>query len=202
MEPLLYKPLFLHLVVFISLIEAFRTTSDRLQLPRKSREGMKIFLLASFLILWLGLRPISGLAFGDTANYAGSYQAYTTRTNIEFKSDVLFYSIMYGFAQAGISVHLWFLFVEAVHIGCTAFAIYKLFSNRAMTVFAVVLTAFSFFSYGVNGIRHGMACSLFLIAMSFVKEKKLLPSVILCLMAVNIHMSVLIPIVALILSCI
>lgn len=199
MDPYLYKPIFLHLVVLFSIFETMKPAEDEIQLPDRSAEGTKIFLWAAFLILWLGFRPVSW-AFGDTGNYAHGYYAIRPGTDLVIKSDVVFYSIMGWFAQSGFSIHVWFLLVEFVYIGGTAFAIYKFFPNRMGTAFAVVLSAFSFYSYGVNGIRNGMACSLFFVALVFVKERKWIWAAVLCLIAVNVHKSILLPIAALALA--
>lgn len=195
MDPFLYKPIFLHLVVLFSLVEVMTPVRSQIVIPNRSKEGARIISWALGLILWLGLRPVSW-AFGDTGNYARTYLSIPYM-NYEVSSDPFFYGLMKSFALAGIDVHLWFFLIEAVYIGGSLYAVYKLFPYRTSLALAVVLSSFSFYSYGVNGIRNGMACAMVLMALPFLKNKKYLPFGILALLAFNTHSSVALPLAAL-----
>lgn len=199
MDPFLYKPLFLHLAVLFSIFEVLRPTRDTIQIPRVSVERNKILLWSIFLILWIGLRPVSH-AFGDTLNYGRSYQAMAFIANFDVESDVLFYAPMHYMARSGFDVHLWFLLIEAVYIGGFSYTIYKLFPYRAGTVLAATLASFSFFSFSVNGIRNGMACALFVVALAQAVRSKWWLCGIFCFLAINIHKSILLPTGALVLA--
>lgn len=199
MNPEYYAPVFLHVVVLFSLYEALKPASDSLLLPSRSRERGKVLFWTVALSLWLGLRPVDS-AFVDTVTYARVYQILGISSTMDYESDVLFYGMLYWFAQAGFDVGLCFLFIELVYIGGISYAAFKFFPNRAGAVLAFMLTAFSFFNYAVNGLRNGMACSLFLFALPFVKEKRWIWAALFCLMAVNVHISMLIPVAALALS--
>lgn len=196
MDPTLYRPLFLHIAVIISLMTVAHPYPDRLsRIPSRSSESGTVSVIAMLLILWLGLRPIHG-TFIDTTTYAKSFYASLSNSFV-IKSDILFNYTMQWFARSGFSVHLWLLFVEAVYIGCTAWATCKLFPYKTMTSFAFMLAAFSFFAYGTNGIRNGMACSVFLVSLTLMKDKRWILAAIFAFAAMNIHKSLLLPIVAL-----
>ena len=87
-----------------------------------------IILLSAFIVLFFGLRPTQGVAqyFGDTVNYAASYEwmSMTGRYSLDDKlsSDWLFHIIQYQCSQS-IDVHLFFLlmmflYVVLAYIGC------------------------------------------------------------------------------------
>lgn len=199
MDPYLYKPIFLHFVIIFSFLEALRHTKDEILIPSKSNEKYKIYTLSIILILFLGLRPISW-AFADTGNYANSYAIMALYRNETITSDIFFYGIMKWFAESGINVHIWILFVEVIYILGHSYATYKLFPYHTGTAFAIILTSFSFFSYSTNGIRNGMACALFLMALPFIKEKKWVKAILLCVISFNVHSSLFLPIMAILIA--
>ena len=196
MDPFLYKPIFLHIAVLLSLYSLNSSQEDKLQIPECSNEGQKIFFWSLFFIFFLGLRPVSW-AFADTGNYANYYANVPSVGELSYGSDIVFYGIMGWFAQTGFDVSHWFLFIEIIYISGHAFAAYKLFPQGAGIAYAVVLASFSFFSYATNGIRNGMACGLFLIALPYIKEKKWLVAGVLGVLALNVHSSIFLPFLAL-----
>ncbi len=188
MDPQFYKPIFLHLVVLLSLFSLPRTLPDTMNMPLKSNKGNVIFAISTVFILWLGLREIN-IYFGDTVNYAKEFMVMETTIKYDINSDRAFYYIMSFFAKSGLGIHFWFLFVEFFYFAGTAIMVNKFFTNQPLLVFAVVLASFSFYTYGVNGIRNGMACSLFFLMLAFVKDKKWVYAMFSALFAVNVHSS-------------
>ena len=185
MSPTLYCPLFLHLAVLLCLLQALRPAYDQLPSYSARKEWLFVLFLTLLLSLWLGLRPVHEV-FVDTSEYARYFREAVYSSSVRLKVDWLFFFIMFCFAKAGLSVHTWLLFIEVIYIGGTAYAVCKLFPRRSMTAFAAVLVSFSFYTYGVNGIRNGMACSLFLVGMTLVIERKWTWAVMLFLLAFNI----------------
>jgi len=182
----------------MSLVQAFKPERDMLGAPNARRERMPFICLGIGLILFLGLRPVSWM-FGDTINYARYYNS-SLSAEIERSGDWLFYLVMEAFRGAGLSVRAFFLFVEACYIGCTGIAVYRIFPRRPLAAFAFVLAAFSFYSYGINGIRNGMACALFFLALAYLKDRKWLLVVLISYAAFSIHKSLLLPVGALMLA--
>lgn len=199
MNPTLYCPLFLHLAVLLSLLQALRPAYDQLPSYSARKEWQMVLFWTLLLSLWLGLRPIDGV-FVDTTAYAAYFHDAVYSSSVQNKVDWLFFFIMFCFAKAGLGVHAWLLFIEAIYIGGTAYSVCKLFPRRTMTAFAAVLVSFSFYTYGVNGIRNGMACSLFLVGMTLVIERKWTWAVLFLLWAFNMHTSVALDIGALIIA--
>lgn len=199
MEAEICRPLFLHIVVIISLMVTAMPYPDdsRILATHKSEKNI-ITIIAIILILWLGLRPPFG-GYIDTMNYALSF--YDSLSNFyTVENDVVFYGIMQWMARVGFDVRTWLLFVEAVYIGFTAWAVCRLFTRWPMTAFALMLASFSFFAYGTNGIRNGMACSVFLMVLVFVRERRWVWAALLALAALGIHKSLFLPVGALLLA--
>lgn len=199
MDPQIYKPLFLHFVVLLSLFSLPQSLPDKMNLSLKSNKGNVIWMISFVFILWLGLRE-NNIAFGDTVNYTKEFLMMECTSQYDIESDKAFYYIMSFFAKTGFSPHFFFLFVEFIYFAGTAIVVNKLFSNQPLLVFAVVLAAFSFYTYSVNGIRNGMACSLFLWMLVYVKERKWTWAVALGLFAINVHSSLYLVVAALLLA--
>lgn len=144
------------------------------------------FVLAVLIILYIGLRPISA-NFGDTMNYA---QGFNNLSNTPFKwtwtGDFLFYNMMQWFSKFT-TVHGFFLFCAFLYVGPLWLAMRRLFSSYYFIPFLVILCMFSFWQYGVNGIRNGIASSFFILALSYIN--RLPVAVLLCLIAIGFHKS-------------
>lgn len=199
-----YYPVFIYSVLLISLVQYFdlQSTSQYTLLTAKKRMmGMTVYCIAFIVIV--GLRPISGYYFVDTANYARMYYGYQ-RNLILYdpnSSEWLFNWIMAKSAHV-MSVYNFFLIVEFFYIVPMLWACKRLFPKNASLAILFSLGAFSFFSYATNGIRNGMACSLILLAFSFIrgtKNEKIIAG-ILCFCAYNVHHSTALPILCTIIA--
>lgn len=160
-----------------------------------------LFLLI-FASLYLGLRDTQSLEFGDTIGYANGYLA----NNISYEGGkrgeivwTFFTDICY---KIGLSVHTWFLLIDFIYIGCMYLACQKLLRENLYIAMLFMLSAFSFFSYGVNGLRNGVACSLVILSLSYYifSFKGKVFAFILCLLGFYIHKSIMLPIVAFLVS--
>jgi len=134
------------------------------------------FLLTTFLILFIGLRPISSIYFGDTANYTAYYYARLHNTSFIFETNttnLLFDNLFAWFGSKSLGITSFFIAISSIYFGITYYAISRIFPNHSLGAFIVFLGAFSTFSYGTNGIKAGAAAAICLLAMSY-KEKKIL----------------------------
>ena len=85
------------------------------------------------------------------------------------------------------TVHGFFLFCAFLYVGPLWLAMRRLFSSYYFIPFLVILCMFSFWQYGVNGIRNGIASSFFILALSYIN--RLPVAVLLCLIAIGFHKS-------------
>lgn len=153
-------------------------------------------VVAILLILYMGLRPVSGL-FGDTINYArGFYEVQRSGKPFSFSlggGDWLFYNMQDFFAVYS-DIHSFFLLCAAIYVGSLWMAMRRIFRNYNYVPFLVVIMMFTFWTYGVNGIRNGMGASLFILAVSYINTPWV--AAVICFLAVGVHKSVLLMVAA------
>jgi len=200
----LYQPLFWAIVFIFTIINYFRVkplTSFGLLQGRKKRGG--IFLLTVAFIVIVGLRPVSPV-FGDTVNYAYIYEKLSDASSFRDilpGDEIVFNSLMF-YCSKVMDVSFFFLIVEVIYVVPIYLACKKLAGNNSSIMMLFCFAAFSFFSYGVNGIRNGMACSLIILALSLIQgnTRDKVICVILCLLAIGSHKSTALPVICMLLA--
>lgn len=198
MSPFLYKPIYLAVtsVISYSVVLMYLSSSDnRFQTHRNTM--LFPLLLSTVLIFWLGGRPLSGAAFGDTANYAIIYsvvQSGPVSLDINFAGEWLWGFIMLGCKNLGLGVHGFFTVIEAGYILSALFAARRFTPRNPLVCLLFMLTSLMFLSFGTNGIRNGLACNIMLLAMSLIFDNRYFVGGLLCIAALGIHRSVMLPI--------
>lgn len=125
-------------------------------------------LVALVLILFMGLRPISG-AFGDTMNYAAEFKALKANSHGLFwirSKEWLWDILMMFFVKFG-NLNQLFLLCATAYVGALWLAMRRIFGEYNYIPFLVIICMFTFWTYGVNGVRNGMGASLFILAMTY-----------------------------------
>ncbi len=153
------------------------------------------YFAAGTTILYMGLRPIS-FVFGDMSTYAISFENYQNGATAIFEQDVVFDVFMKISAQI-MSVQTFFFVCSILYVVPLWIACKKWFAAYSSYAFLALLISFSFWAYGTNGIRNGIATSLFLYALS---KDKLVFKVMLVALSIGIHKSLVIPAAALTLT--
>jgi hypothetical protein len=198
MPAALYQPIYLALITVICLAFGLRyISSNGYEMQEEGSSEIMPILLATILIIWLGNRPINGAYFGDTANYAISYALQdVSDVKMNWHGEWVWELLVSTCKAAGLSVSTFFIIIEAGYIISVLWAIKRFMPENMLLGIMFVLTSLSFFSYGVNGLRNGLACHFTILGISFLTDKKYLPCAILFIMALGIHRSVMLPIVA------
>lgn len=196
-----FYPTFLLLVFGLSAIQYLNIQGKNtynLLYKQKSQVWMFLFVVA---FIWIvGTRPISGGFFGDTSNYAENYRLMMYSSRVPTWHDGgewLFNWIMFRCSRM-MSVHYFFLIIEILYIVPIYFACKRLIKQNQSLLLLFCLGAFSFFSYGTNGIRNGAACSLVILAITYIQgnfSNKIICA-LLCISAYFIHHSTALPILA------
>ena len=181
------------LFVFIVLVQSFskELTSDK-NIETKRHLGV-FFLIV--VLLYMGLRPIS-FRFGDMAVYAEDFMKYKYGMPLRVEKDVLFEVFMQGCSQI-MSAGSFFLLCATIYILPLYFFAKRLFKDYWFYAFFILVISFSFWAYGTNGIRNGIATSLFLFALS--RKNKIFIGIWMFL-AVSIHTSMIVPTIAYVIS--
>lgn len=160
-------------------------------------------ILTVFLIYVLGLRQVAG-DFGDMKVY---YRNYTVMLPvyepISLKTEYFWKNFAVFCRQIHLNPHEYFLAVEFIYIGGMFWCAWLLMRKNLWIAMLYFFTAFSFFSYGTNGIRNGMACSIEIVALCYLTDgssAKRLFSFFLMFLALGVHRSTMLPSVAAIAS--
>ena len=171
-------------MVFVVLLES---------LGSKYKTGNKFrilgFITLVFIILYMGSRPISGRYFGDMRTYANYFQSYADGTPITSTVDILFH-LFTKIASKIMTVEAYFMACAFIYVVPLYLVCKKWFGLYWFYGFLFVVGAFSFWTYGTNGIRNGIAGSLFLLGVS--REKRLW-QIVWIIAAVNFHKSMILP---------
>lgn len=166
-------------------------TKDEFSLvASKSSSGLGVLLLA-FVSLYMGTRPISGAAFGDMWTYADTFKKIQAGNIPIVTRDYLFNYFMI-FCTKIMSVRTFFFVCTVIYtLPCYLFS-KKYFGSFWFFGFFLFVGSLMFWGYGTNGIRNGMATSIFILAICFYDKKLLLYSIM--GLSYFIHSSLIIPI--------
>lgn len=141
------------------------------------------------LVALIGLRPIS-YAFGDMGTYYKSFLDYQYGVPISHE-DILFQAIMWLFAKFA-NAPAFFFFCALVYIVPVAIAARRMLGNYWPIAFFMTIAWFDYYGYAVNGLRQGVASSVFILALTVSWRY----SWVLLVAAVGLHIGFLIPAVA------
>lgn len=156
---------------------------------------ISIFMLV-MVVMFIGTRPVSGLYFGDMGGYSASYENLLNEPFFfDWNVDNLIWDNLFVWmASRGISFSTWLILVASAYFGLMYLACRKLFGNDVLIAFVTYLGAFSTFSYGTNGMKAGVAASVFLVAMAY--RDKLWLSIPIALLSLGFHHSMIMVIAA------
>lgn len=197
----LYYPIYIYTVLLLCIMKAadiYRKTDN--QLLRGEKYGWnKVLFIGIVIIFFLGTRPTNTHLFGDTINYITYYNAGVAGGA---EKEILWEWMWETFRSLGYPFESFMFLVECIYILPTIWACKRLSKENSYLIWLFVISSFSFYSFGVNGIRNGAACSLVILAITYfngnIRQKIL--SVLISLVAFNIHHTSALPIGCMLLS--
>lgn len=168
------------------------------KLLTKNSMAPALIMICIYIIV-MGLRPLS-YRFVDTMNYALTYRnTLPVFGEIDWSKEWLFALYRTWCRSMGFTVNTYFLIIEIGYLGMMFWAYKKALWENAWFAMLFGLSAYSFFTYGVNGIRNGLACSIVTLAIIFAaKDKNYVAAAIICFLALGIHKSTLLPTAAMV----
>lgn len=195
-----YTPLFNWVIFFLMLFAVYQAGTGTILSPSTIKMNSLFgFLFTIALILYMGARPVNAI-FGDTINYAAEFQILQLKEAGDWmsklsamKGEWLFAVVLHAWVQYG-DVHDYLLTCSAVYVGCQALACRRMFGVGWFIPFLTMCAMFTFWVYGVNGIRNGMAAAVMILGFAFRDNLKVL--VICALLAVGLHKSMMLLIAA------
>lgn len=154
------------------------------------------YLLLIFIILFIGQRPIH-MSFGDMMNYIVTLEKYKAGAEIGEVNDYGWHVFIKTMSTI-VSSYTFFTICAFFYI----FPLYKisknLFNEYWYYSFILFIVSFSFYTYGVNGVRNGAATSIFLWGLCYRKNKVVMA--LFFLWATLFHKTLFLPILAFILT--
>lgn len=190
--PLLYQPLFL----FVAVILTFVAVANRRDVYDEEPIVPSVIMCFA-LICFLGFRPHSSV-FGDTYNYATWFgMSYWTGFDMEAEN-LLFDNLYVWLGDNFPDATPLFVIMAFINLVCTLITCRKLFPANTFLAFLVCLAAFSTFSYLTNGIKAGVAASLFLVSLAY--RDNLIVSIPFLLLSWGFHHSMQLPVAVYVLT--
>lgn len=186
---------------FIVIESVLLSMSARGRLTRSVEEKGAFFfplLISIFFTWWIGTRPYSG--YGDTINYYMGYQSGLANGAgeiiVNFGAEWVWSALTIICMNSGLDATGYFTVVAAGYMLTAMWAIKKFVPTSPMIGLLFLISSLFFFSFGVNGIRNGLACHLLLLGMAFFMEDKRVIAGVIALLAMGVHRSVMLPIAA------
>ena len=191
-----YTLVFYNTILLLVIFSVFKLFINSYQInnPRVKKHASLFLLIA--LILYIGLRPVSFKYFADMEGYNMRFISYAKGSAIDLTKDVYWQEFM-KFLSGFISSTTFFVVCAILYILTLYKACKKWFGDNMYIPFLMHIASFSFWTYGTNGIRNGIATSLFIYALS--REKKRVKYFVFFL-AFSVHASIALPIFAYILT--
>ena len=147
-------------------------------------------LITIALIIFIGCRPLHAV-FVDMLNYDGWF--YYIKNNTNFFSidwnpkDIIFTNFMSWCSITFNTPNEFFFIVALIYFSGIFIACRRMFPGNTLAALLVYLGALSTFSYSVNGIKAGVAASIFLVALTFYNRKWLM--LLFAIISLGIHHS-------------
>lgn len=198
MDPQLYFPVFIYTVATLCVVVAVIniTRIDRQQQLSSDIDYALSFLICLIFALYIGFRPFDGL-FGDTISYARIYDNFNYLTvEMDWHYEWIWQYLMLLCKRIGLSSSGFFTVVSLGYFFSAYFAICVLTPKDVMVTLLFMLSSLMFYTFGINGLRNGLACHLVLLGIALLLKGRLLPVVFVYICAFGIHRSTILPIAA------
>lgn len=188
-----YSALFYHFMLFMIVVLSLSLYGkDLANSDIKSLSAKMGFSLVVLLTLYMGSR-LPSYHFGDTGNYNKAYQLLQSGEKIKFENDYIFNYFML-FCSKIISSRVFFFLDAIIYVLPMYLFSKKYLGSYWVFGFIFFVASYSFWPYGVNGIRNGMATSVFIWGLVYYERKWLMYA--LFALSFGIHNSLIIPIAA------
>ena len=183
-----YTPLYYHILLVVVLLTFLDCQIKPFLINSKTTKfSTGGFLLFWFVLLYIGLRPIDGV-FIDMTIYAYTFERVAEGDNLV--TGDLFFDYFVIVCSKIMTVESFFLTCASVYVVSLYIVCKKWFHQYWFYAFLLLVGSFSFWAYGTNGIRNGMATSLFLLAIS--RDKRIF-QIVLLFIAINFHKTMILP---------
>lgn len=169
----LYSDFFVNVILLVCFITLFHTLvlnySDKRVFVFNNLFSIGIL---GFLLLYIGTRPINGV-FVDMITYSQTFDQIKYGSFEVGNGDIGF-ELFLLLCTKITTVEGFFFLSACIYIIPLYIASKNWFPKYYLFAFLALVASFSFLAYGVNGIRNGMATSLFVLGLSYYKRNRAL----------------------------
>lgn len=184
---------FLMVVIFIMALLPILFNYNIDTYPNLNKK-LTVVTLLIVSILFIGLRdPYGSWRFlGDTSAYTFIYDQFKNGF-FEINKDYVFYYFMQFFAQIlQAPIELFYTICAACYVLPPIITYKKWFGKHFVFIVLLHFSMMSFFPFGINTFRHGLATALFLYSFSYFSSKKSIMYVLMVL-SISFHSSLILP---------
>ena len=185
----LYNPIYNYGMLFVAIITLIVYAGGEKYTTGYNQVG--IWVATITMVTFLGTRPVSGV-FVDMSTYSKNYQSVAAYGTSMYP-DWLFNAMVNLMAPYFPEI-VYFIAVAVIYTVPLTMAASRRHAKWGLAVVLAFYGSFSFFAYGTNGLRNGMATSLLVAAFAWC-DKPLLMALMM-VAATGMHNSVLVPIAA------
>ena len=162
-----------------------------------NRRELRLYTIAllAIPILFIGFRDPFGAFkyFGDTRAYTKTFQEIKFWNKTEFTKDLGFYVYMKWMASFT-SIQLFYLISALIYVYLPYLTFKKWFKEYAIYILIAFVFSMSFWAFGVNGLRNGLASSIFLFGLKYFDKKWIM--YVLMVLSITFHKGMLLPLLA------
>ncbi len=192
---ILYKSVYINIVLILTLcyILSLKQQTDK-QILKGTTDYLPAFILSIIVAFYMGLRPVS-MAFGDTVVYNRIYLMNDAMFRSQFHEGEELFGWIMETCRPIMDIKGFFLLIDISYLGFMFWGCKRLMPNNTMAAVLFNIASFSFFTFGTNGIRNGLACSIVILGFAFMATDKKSPikGLLICLIASMLHKSVALP---------
>ena len=198
----LYSPIYFIGLFVLCLLACLRySMSTGNHVIEKNIPATQLFsiLFSIVVIIFIGLRPISGKYFTDMGIYAHTYNNIYDGDWTHYedsRGEWLFYLIGNTCKKLGLIDREFFLVISTLYFGLMCLVCWRLMRRNMFVALLFCFISFSCFSFGTNGIRNGLAASILMLAITFLDQNNkwnIIISLLLMFASVSIHKAMFLP---------
>lgn len=198
----LYSPIYnIGLCSLCLLISFFYVSSNGNQhiIGNKPATQIAAVILSIGIIIFIGLRPISGRYFTDMGMYAHTYNVIydgLSGGSQDERGEWLFYWFGNFCKSLGLRDTEYFLTIATIYFGLMAATCWRLMRRNMFVAVLFCFVSLSCFSFGTNGMRNGMAASVMMFAITLLNRENKVNTAIAILLIIasaSIHKAMSLP---------
>ena len=202
----IYGNVYLYTVIFLTVILSIIYCKRNYAQVRYGKNSMIVLalILCTCLVYFIGNRPTEGFLFGDSYLYKHRFNMIISDSlpESESESSEWIWQKFTVFCAHNLDLTTYYTIIALGYFGFMLWACKLYSANNILAMFVAILGAFSTYTYGTNGLRNGLACSISLCAIAYMirPNKSLIKFILLAFLAINIHRSTFLPLFCVVLS--